>query len=216
MNEAIIVQQPAPHAWALVLLFHGVGATADDLVALAQPFAAALPHALVVSVNAPHACDMGRGHQWFSVQGVTENNRLDRVAQAMPLFEQTVAGWQREAGVDAAHTTLVGFSQGAIMALESTQLASVPARCVVAIAGRYAQPPHRAPIATTVHLLHGRQDGVIPVAQSVDAASRLQQLGATVTVDLYAGLGHGIDARVIARVVELLSDSAAAPAGAVP
>ena len=55
-----------------------------------------------------------------------------------------------------------------------------------------------------LHLLHGEQDAVVSAAQSRDAAHRLRELGATVSVEFFAGLGHGIDARVAQRVVALL------------
>ena len=136
------------------------------------------------------------------------------VRQAMPSFQQAVSHWQREAGVDAAHTTLIGFSQGAIMALESTQEPVELAHRVIAIAGRFAQAPRQAPRTATIHLLHGEQDGVIPAAQSREAATRLHALGARVTTDFYPGLGHGVDARVAERVVALLTPAGTSAAAA--
>ncbi len=205
MPTSIVIQQAAQAAQSLILLFHGVGASASDLVPLGQVLARALPQAQVVSVQAPHASDLGSGYQWFSVQGVTPVNRAARVAQAMPAFEATVAEWQRQAGVGPAATVIIGFSQGSIMALESTQLPTALAHRVVAIAGRFAQPPRQAPLGASVHLLHGEQDGVIPAAEGRDAAARLRDLGATVTLDLYPGLGHGVDSRVAERIVKLLT-----------
>lgn len=203
--EDIVIHSGGPRAQALVLLFHGVGASAGDLVPLGQAIAAALPDRRVVSVNAPHRCDLGRGYQWFSVSGVTEANRPERVAQAMPSFLATVGRWQREAGIGPERTDLIGFSQGAIMALASTQSVPGCAHRVVAIAGRFSRPPQHAPRDTVVHLLHGQQDGVIPVAQGVEAAEHLRRLGVPVTLDVLPGLGHGIDDRVTQRVVSLLS-----------
>lgn len=102
--------------------------------------------------------------------------------------------------MDAAGTTLIGFSQGSIMALESTQLRETLAARVISLAGRFAAPPRVAPAATQVHLLHGEQDQVIDPRYSLLAAEALRALGATVSVELFPGLGHGIDARVAARV----------------
>jgi len=106
--------------------------------------------------------------------------------------------WQRHTGVAAERTTLVGFSQGAIMALESTQReAPRIASRVVAIAGRFAQTPRLSPSGVTVHLLHGEQDRVMPIAMAVQAHRALDALGASPTLDRFPGLGHGIDARVV-------------------
>jgi phospholipase/carboxylesterase len=201
-DGSIVIQQPA-HAAALVLFFHGVGSNARDLAPVAQVLARQQPQASVVSVQAPLPSEFGGGRQWFSVQGITEANRPARVHAALPGFAETVRDWQREAGVDAAGTTLVGFSQGAIMSLAATQLEPAPAGRVIAIAGRFPQAPRIAPRGVAIHLLHGEADRVMPVQSSVEAAQQLRSLGANVTVDTFAGLGHGIDARVLARLVEL-------------
>lgn len=206
MQDAVIVQRPdasRPGPAELVLLFHGVGSSAENLRPLGEAIAATLKHAWIVSVGSPDASELG-GWQWFSVKGITEANRPARVAATMPRFVDTIAHWQREAGVDAKATTLIGFSQGAIMALESTQLEHPPANRVVAIAGRFAQTPRVAPAHVQLHLMHGEQDRVMPVALAVEAAAQLRELGAQVTLDRFAGLGHGIDGWVARKLVERL------------
>ena len=87
-----VVQRPAAPK-QLVLLFHGVGSSARDLGPLAEALAPHLPDAAIVSVQAPDA--VGRGWQWFSVEGVTEADRPARVAAAMPRFVQAVRQWQQ-------------------------------------------------------------------------------------------------------------------------
>lgn len=202
-DQDLIVQQASVPARRLILLFHGVGSQPRDLVPLGRILAEADPAAWVVSVRSPEPCDLGSGWQWFSVRGVTEDSRPARIAEAMPLFAHTVRDWQARAAVDAAGTTLIGFSQGAIMALESTQLPEAVAGRVISLAGRFAAPPRTAPAAAQIHLLHGEQDAVIDPRHSLDAAETLRALGAAVTVELFAGLGHGVDARVAARVKAL-------------
>ena len=209
MQTDLVLQPPrgVPTASAeLLLLFHGVGSNAEDLRPLGHTLAAHRPNAWVVSVRSPLASDFGTGWQWFSVQGVTEQNRPERVATAMPAFLKRVHAWQRETGVTAEHTTLVGFSQGAIMALESTQqVGQAHASRVVAIAGRFAQPPRRRPSAAAIHLMHGDQDRVMPVELALDAERHLQALGAWSTLDRFATLGHSIDAQVIEAIAVRMS-----------
>lgn len=212
MQDDLILQQPeaSVRSAELLLLFHGVGSSAEDLAPLGDALAVRRPHAWVVSVRAPDRSDFGAGWQWFPVQGVTEANRPERVAAAMPAFAERVAAWQRHTGMDAARTTLIGFSQGAIMALESTQHAErLPlAGRVIAIAGRFAQPPHRAPMGAVINLMHGDQDRVIPVDFAVDAERELRARGAVVTLDRFAGLGHGIDGRTVDAILRRLEEPA--------
>ena len=208
MQDAIIVQRPATTARHLVLLFHGVGASPEGLRPLGAAVARHFKDAWVVSVRSPAASDFGSGWQWFSVRGVDEANRPARVAAAMPRFVQTIQQWQRDTGLGPADTTLIGFSQGAIMSLEATQQDVPLAGRVIAIAGRFAQPPRRAPLQTTLHLMHGDQDAVMPSVLSAEAVEQLHALGAKATLDLFPRLDHGIDQRVLDRIVERMQDRA--------
>jgi phospholipase/carboxylesterase len=208
MQDDLIVQQPAG-AQHLVLLFHGVGSHASDLLPLGRALAPHMADAVVVSVQAPDA--QGSGRQWFSVQGVTEANRPARVDATMPRFVQAVREWQQASGVDTASTTLIGFSQGAIMALESTQTDRPPAGRVIALSGRFAQPPRVAPMVTRVHLIHGDADRVMPAHLAEDALGQLRALGGQATLDLVPGLGHGIDGRVLGAIVGHMQDKHVPP-----
>jgi len=207
MNASIILQQPVGQAAELVLLFHGVGATPADMASVGRRAALTLPHAMVVSIAAPQPSDFGRGLQWFSVQGVSEENRIARVGTALPVFVETIQWWQREARIDAARTTLIGFSQGAIMSLAATQLDAPPAYRVLAIAGRLASPIAAHQSAVNMHLFHGENDPIIPLQHSLAALSRFDAVGASATLDTFAGLGHGIDERVLARLSERLLET---------
>ena len=188
----------------LFLLFHGVGARAEDLVPLGQVISEHCPQSWIVSVRAPDASSFGHGWQWFSVQGVTEANRPARIAEAMPRFTDTVRAWQDATNTDPDTTTLIGFSQGAIMSLESTQESVPIANRVIAIAGRFAQSPRVAPPLLTLHLLHGDQDAVIAASYAREAADTWRKLGGNVTLDVFSGLGHGIDVRVAQSITKLL------------
>lgn len=118
-----------------------------------------------------------------------------------------VREWQKASGLDTARTTLIGFSQGAIMALESTQADGPPAVRVIALSGRFAQPPRVAPKATRVHLIHGDADRVMPVQPAQDALAQLQALGGPATLDRLPRLGHGIDSRVLGAIVGHMQDA---------
>jgi phospholipase/carboxylesterase len=203
MNGALVLQQP-PLPTELVLLFHGVGATARDLAPLGTRIAAELPGAVVASIPAPDPSELGAGRQWFSVRGVTEENRPARVRETLPRFLATVQDWQQQTGLGPEQTTLAGFSQGAIMALASTSAPQPPAARVVSLSGRFDQLPSQAPAAVRFHFIHGDQDGVIPASHAVAAVQTLQEWGVPATLDLVPGLGHGIDGRALAALLARL------------
>ena len=205
---SLIVHLPSGGApQQLFLLFHGVGAAPDDLVPLGHVLAKQFPRSAIVSVQAPHDCPYSNGFQWFSIEGITEEQRGPRTREALPAFIEAVQHWQQTFGLGPESTALVGFSQGAIMALCSTQ--SQPpthlATRIVALSGRFAQLPTVAPEHCTIHMIHGKTDTVIPYAHTVLAAERLVELGADVTADVIPFVGHEIPQEISDLVIERLT-----------
>jgi phospholipase/carboxylesterase len=192
MADALVIHSPEGAARQLVLLFHGVGADPRSLVPLGRRLARAFPQAAIASVPGAFESDLGQGLQWFSVRGVTEENRAERVEQAMPRFVAAVHEQQAQAGLGADDTILVGFSQGAIMALESARLGHRLAARIAALAGRFSEPPTAVPAGIAFHLLHGADDPVIPARQCEQAAQALAALDAPVTADVLPATGHSI------------------------
>jgi phospholipase/carboxylesterase len=205
MSHDIVIQKPEGQAKQLFLLLHGVGASPRDMMPLGEQLAQHYPEAFIVSVAAAFPSDLGpNGYQWFSVQGITEDNRITRVANAMPRFESVIAQWQMASGVEPDGTALIGFSQGAIMALESVRVGSSRVGRVAAIAGRFATLPHAVPEHTTLHLLHGKQDQVIPYRHTVEAAHHLVALGADITADVIPFARHEVSDEIAQLLLERL------------
>ncbi|ELY6211688.1 esterase [Cronobacter dublinensis] len=194
-HDHFVVQSPELPARQLLLLFHGVGDNPVAMGEIGSYFAPLFPDALVVSVGGPAPSGPAPGREWFSVQGVTETNRQQRVDEIMPTFIDTVRQWQRESGVSPAATALIGFSQGAIMVLEGVKAEPGLASRVIAFNGRFAGLPTAASTATTIHLIHGEDDEVIDARYAQAAADALQRAGGDVTLDIVEDLGHAIDNR---------------------
>jgi phospholipase/carboxylesterase len=161
------------------------------------------------------------GRQWFSLQGVTEENRPDRVAAVLPRLADWVRAAQQASGVGPAATALVGFSQGAILALELAQRHDGIAGRVLSFSGRYARLPD-APLAhTSLHFFHGADDSVIPAAQSRQAMERQAALQGDATIDIANRVGHALPPVLIDCAVQRLQTHIphrtwAAALGAVP
>lgn len=214
----IIIQQPTGPAQQLVLLFHGWGSTANAMRPLGERLAEAFPNAVVVAINAPDLATTmtsdSSGYQWFNVKGVTDENRQSRVDAAMPAFVACVQQWQARTGVSPEATAVVGMSQGAIMALEASKLATptpndTPTKLlfgrVVSLCGRFASLPTTANEHITIHLLHGKKDTVIPYSHTVNAAHLLRDLGGDVTAQVLPFVGHEIHPEFIALAIRKLS-----------
>lgn len=180
-----------------VVFLHGVGSSGAGM----QPLADALGLEAHCP-DGPEPFDMGAGRQWFSVQGVTEANRPARIAAALPGVREMIEGLG-----DPRQTWLVGFSQGAIMALHLAA-EGLPAAGVVAMAGRLAGPVATRTDWPPIRLLHGDRDSVMPLAVAKATEGWLREAGAASELTVFPGLGHSVDARVLARLREILRKDA--------
>jgi phospholipase/carboxylesterase len=192
-------------ATALVVLLHGVGSNAQDLVPLADIWREALPQAAFASLDGSEPFDGGfGGRQWFSLRNVDESNRLGRVAAAWPalqkMLDAELAHWRLGYG----QLALVGFSQGSIMSLHHVATNPQGAAAVVAFSGRLASPITTRS-ATPVTLIHGDDDDVIPVEETERAAIALHDAGFDVEAFALPGVGHTISGDGVALGREALA-----------
>lgn len=186
----------------LFILLHGVGAKSSDLVPLAEKLRGSFPAGAFLLPEGLHPFDGGSGgRQWFSTSGVSEVNRISRVAEAMPGLHTLVKQAQDRFSVLQSDTALVGFSQGAIMALEFSIVHDGGVGRVLAFSGRFAKLPEKAPELTTLHLLHGENDPVIPVAHARAAFERLMDMNGDATLDLAASVGHELHTALADRAI---------------
>ncbi len=194
----------------LFLLLHGHGQGPQAMQALAIALAREYPQAAVLCLQAPAAAEgpSGRisatGFQYFSLFGLNDTNRAERIEAALPHFIAMVRDLQQRFGVSWERTALAGFSQGGIIALEAVQSEPQLAGRVLAFGSRHAKLPDHAPVDTTLHLLHGMGDKVIPVALVVEAAKQLVLLGADITADMLPDIGHELHPRLIDKAIEQL------------
>jgi phospholipase/carboxylesterase len=67
MPPSIVIQKPSGVPDQLILLFHGVGSNAQDLVPVGKQFATQYPAAMVVSLEGPQPSDLDKavnGSPW--------------------------------------------------------------------------------------------------------------------------------------------------------
>lgn len=185
----------------LYIYLHGRGGSGLAMAQVADRFAQVYPQAAHLIPEGFEPSDPApEGRQWFSTRHITEANRLERVSAALPALVDFIRDAQAHFGVTPLATALVGFSQGAILALEAAQAHPQLVGRVVAIAGRYARLPDTPPEAV-IHLVHGKEDAVVPARHSVEAATRLVALGGDVTADIVPGITHAPHPELVDRAL---------------
>lgn len=199
----------------LVILLHGVGAHGASIAWLADHLSA--PGLTFAAPDAPFAFDQapaGPARQWFSVTGVTAANRGARVTAARAPLDAVLSETIAAHGLTGQpqRVALVGFSQGAIMALDAAASGRWPFGAIAAFSGRLASPLPLSPAPTPILIAHGLQDGVIPATEAEAAHAALTAAGAHPHLVLEDRVGHAPGPKGVARAAVLLANWVAATA----
>lgn len=180
----------------LVVLLHGYGADGKDLIGLGSYWREALPEALFVSPNAPQPCaENPLGYQWFPLDLNRTISRVTGAADARDVLIGFLNDLWAQTGLSAHDTFLVGFSQGAMMALHVGLSLDEPVLGIVSFSGALVPPERfeqgyspRPPIC----LVHGDLDQVVHPRLSQEASIALQAQGFEVSYHVSPGAAHGI------------------------
>lgn len=181
----------------LIVLLHGVGADGNDLINLAPFYQRVLPQAHIVSPNAPFPFDMAPfGYMWFSLADFGPETRSRGVITAAPTLEAFLEAELARHGVSPDKLLLIGFSQGAMMALHVGLRRATPPAGIIAHSGMLVAEDRlkkeitgRPPVLMT----HGADDPVIPAAALEYSAAALRTAGVPVEAHRMPDLAHGID-----------------------
>jgi predicted esterase len=188
-------------AQTAMILLHGRGASAQDIIALAGEF-----QQPGVAYLAPQAA----GLQWYP------NRFVAPLASNEPWFSSAVAlldallGQVNAAGVATAHIYLLGFSQGACLALEYAARHPQQYGGIFGLSGALIengdQPRDYAGSldGTPVFLGCSDVDFHIPLDRIHRSTKIFQALGATVTERIYPGMGHTVNQDEIRFIQSIL------------
>jgi phospholipase/carboxylesterase len=197
-----------PPEW-LIIMLHGVGQDGSDLFRFAPLLHDVLPSAYVSAPHAPHRFDLGRtGRQWFSLQGVGPNTRLDGVKSVAPIVENFINARIAKTGVPEHRIILCGFSQGAMIALYVGLRRRTPPLAILAHSGVVVEQTlsvSKSRALPAVLLTHGGCDDVISPAQLHRAEGMLRAAAVAVEAHLIPGLGHVINEDIIALAQDFLA-----------
>ena len=179
---------PAGAKRRLVLL-HGWGADAHDLLELGPLLVG--PEVEVVALQAPWPHPAGMGRQWYDLQ----QPNWPELPSARGALKQRLLDLSRELPLE--DTILLGFSKGAAMVLDVGTLAEgLDGRSCAGLIGCSGYPhpgwDPQTPHKTKVLLTHGEQDPVVPFAASQALQKQLEAAGHGVELLEFSG-GHTID-----------------------
>ncbi|MBK6462918.1 MAG: phospholipase [Myxococcales bacterium] len=225
--ECVIANAPPPRAPSprrIVVLLHGFGAPGDDLVGLADAFAApdttmvfpAAPLTFAELYGAPPFMD---ARAWWRL----DLEAIERARRTGGLRDLTR---ERPEGLDAARGrvtrllgelrakhpdasfVLGGFSQGAMLATDTALREDVPLDGLVVLSGSLLCEPEWRPLFPTLARLkvfqsHGADDDILPYAYAARLHEGLREAGVDARFVRFEG-GHGIAPEVLGALAAFL------------
>ncbi len=169
----------------LVILLHGLTATAGQFRSVLDGLRDTLPQAALFLPNGPEPFEQGPGRQWFNMTS-TLVARREGLLRAGPDLNALIDKELDRLGLAGDRCALVGFSQGGIMALHAGLRRLVAPALLVSYAGGLLVPdllPGEIRNKAPVLLVHSRDDGHVPVGRSREARKVLR--GCTVPVTTF-------------------------------
>jgi len=190
-------------ARAAMIMLHGRGADAADIIGLAQ---------IIGADDMVYVAPEAAGHTWYpySFLAPVEQNEPGR-ASALEVIADLIASLEN-ANIASDRIALLGFSQGACLALELA--ARHPRRygAVFALSGgligeRVAPEDYAGSLTgTPVFIGCSDIDPHIPVERVRQSSAIMKALGAEVTERIYPGMGHTIVEDEIAHIRRIIAE----------
>jgi len=189
-------------AQQLVVLLHGRGSNAHDLISLAHYWQEALPYAAFISLEGPLGCDGAPPscRQWFDLGEWEPPMLLSMQTHCLPEMATTAAQVERviqqeleRHKLQADQLAFMGFSQGAMMALYLGLTRAQPCAGILGYGGALLCEESSLQSKPPVFLYHGASDDVVIPKELELAKTKLTQWGVPVQTTLRPRLGHGID-----------------------
>lgn len=192
--------RPLGEAEAAVVLVHGRGGNAQDILTLADAFRPDFAYL------APQAA----GNTWYPQSFLAPIERNEPGLSSGLTAIRSALDRLAEAGIGPERTLIGGFSQGACLALEFVARNAKRYGGAFAFSGGLIGPDGTprdyggSLLETPVFLGCSDRDAHIPVARVHESAEVLQALGGDVTKRIYPGMGHTIVQDEIDHVVAIM------------
>jgi predicted esterase len=193
-GEVLHFGPPLRQAALAVVLLHGRGGSAEDILGLAEAIGES-----GVAYLAPQA----KGHTWYPQSFLAPRQANEPFLSSALAKVNAVVGSIEEAGVSRDRIVIGGFSQGACLSTEFVK--SFPARYggLIALTGGLIGPPGSIESDKQVYqtaglggmpalFASGDPDPHVPWSRVEESAALLRDMGAEVTTRRFPGRPHTV------------------------
>jgi phospholipase/carboxylesterase len=193
------------HPKRLLVFLHGAGSNPDAFAPVAIAWQLKFQSAAAFVIQAPIKSSLSvegflQRFDWLpnrlheDAQTRADTHKADIVNAAITVMEM-IKTIQQTNSLGMEETVIIGFSQGATIALEICRMEEQVADIYVSYAGQLSSAilANENPKARAIHLIHGTLDSVITADKSQRAFQHLAQRHHAVTLDLLEDGIHSID-----------------------
>lgn len=184
-----------------LIMIHGRGATAEDILSLASQL-----HISDYTLLAPQATN----YTWYPYSFMVPPAQNEPwLSSAIALMEEIVNDLNKS-GIASENIYFAGFSQGACLTLEfvsrnARQWGGVAAFTGGLIGDKIYNENYKGDFAgTPVFIGSADPDPHVPAERVIKSADLLKQMNADVTVQLYADMGHTVTPDEIQKANQLV------------
>ena len=182
---------------SLVVLLHGIGADAFDLIPLAKYWALTLKKTKFYSLHAPYTYRLAPfGKQWFDLEDRDQTRILKEIELVKPMIITFLKKKLKDYNLQYKDLILVGFSQGTMVALNLTLTMKEEVKGVLGYSGGVILTKSgKIEIISkpNICLVHGKNDEVVPKKMMETTKIILKDNNIDVDTHLIENLGHSID-----------------------
>ncbi|WP_342265002.1 hydrolase [Cardinium endosymbiont of Philonthus spinipes] len=192
----------------LVVLLHGVGSNGHDLIKLVPYIQDDLPDCHFMAPHGVEPYDMAaHGRQWFSLQDRTPYVMKRLLGSNVASVTEIIKQKQMGLNLTNKDTILIGFSQGAMLAIYLTLIQTEPFLSTIGFSGLLIAPPQPINTTTPICLIHGMLDTVVAVGAVDHAIAYLAEQKVPCSGHKLKNLAHSIDNQGLAIAVDFIQKS---------
>lgn len=202
-----------------VILCHGYGSDGDDLMGLVPYLKEHLPDTAFFAPNAP--IELGFGYEWFQLEDYQPNQPISaeflaeltkRAEKPAEKLRTLINHIQDKYHLTAQDITLLGFSQGGLMATYTAltnpeplghviALSAIPIVWTDKLASRFT--PKQMPF----FIAHGSIDPIVPVAAVDFNLTQLRKAGQNPSTFISQGIEHAIDQPILDHTINFILEN---------
>ena len=181
---------PLKNAQKVLVMLHGRGANAADIISLSEYLKLEDTH-----IIAPQATN----NAWYPYSFLSPRHQNEPwLSSALDLLKE-ILGDVVTAGITSQQVFVLGFSQGACLALEFATQNAQPFGGVIAFTGGLIgevlqEENYQGNFQKTkVFIGNSDRDPHVPASRSRESKEIMERLGAEVTLKIYPGMAHTVN-----------------------